>query len=142
MTEMEVTLESNPGDLSVEHLEGLKGVGVNRLSIGVQSFNDAHLLALTRRHSAAEAERAFRMAREAGFDNVNLDLMFGLPRQALEEWKENVDRVTSLGPEHLSLYALTLEEGTPLQRDVYQGRDAGAGCRPSGGDVSCTQWKH
>ena len=120
-TGMEVTLESNPGDLSVEHLEGLRGVGVNRLSIGVQSFNDTHLLALTRRHSAEEAERAFVMAREAGFDNVNLDLMFGLPRQALEDWKESVDRVIRLGPEHLSLYALTLEEGTPLHRDVYRG---------------------
>ena len=118
---MEVTLESNPGDLSVEHLEGLRGAGVNRLSIGVQSFSDAHLLALTRRHSAAEAEGAFGIAREAGFDNVNLDLMFGLPRQTLEEWKRNVERVTSLGPEHLSLYALTLEEGTPLHRDVYKG---------------------
>ena len=118
---MEVTLESNPGDLTVEHLEGLRGVGVNRLSIGVQSFSDAHLLALTRRHSAAEAERAFGMARESGFDNVNLDLMFGLPRQTLEEWKESVDKVANLGPEHLSLYALTLEEGTPLQRDVSKG---------------------
>ncbi len=120
-TEMEVTLESNPGDLSVEHLEGLRGVGVNRLSIGVQSFSDAHLLALTRRHSAAEAARAFGMAREAGLDNVNLDLMFGLPRQTLADWKESVDRMISLGPEHLSLYALTLEEGTPLHRDVYRG---------------------
>ena len=118
---VEVTLESNPGDLSVEHLEGLRGAGVNRLSIGAQSFSDAHLLALTRRHSAAEAERAFLMVREAGFDNVNLDLMFGLPRQTLEEWKESVTRVVGLGPEHLSLYALTLEEGTPLHRDVYRG---------------------
>ena len=118
---VEVTLESNPGDLSVEHLKGLRDVGVNRLSIGVQSFNDTHLLALTRRHSAETAERAFRMAREAGFDNINLDLMFGLPRQTLADWKESVDRVASLGPEHLSLYALTLEEGTPLHRDVYRG---------------------
>ena len=118
---MEITLESNPGDLDVEHLRGLRGVGVNRLSIGVQSFSDAHLLALTRRHSAAEAERAFEIAREAGFDNVNLDLMFGLPNHRLEEWKESVGRVTGLGPEHLSLYALTLEEGTPLHRDVYKG---------------------
>lgn len=118
---MEVTLESNPGDLSVEHLDGLREAGVNRLSIGVQSFSDTHLLALTRRHSAETAERAFGMAREAGFDNINLDLMFGLPRQTLEDWKESVDRVTGLGPEHLSLYALTLEEGTPLHRDVYRG---------------------
>lgn len=118
---MEVTLESNPGDLLVDHLEGLRGVGVNRLSIGVQSFSDAHLVALTRRHSAEEAEKAFVMARDAGFDNVNLDLMFGLPQQTFEEWKESVNQVISLGPEHLSLYALTLEEGTPLHRDVHRG---------------------
>ena len=119
--DMEVTLESNPGDLTVERLRGLRDVGVNRLSIGVQSFNDVHLVALTRRHSAKAAERAFTMAREAGFDNVNLDLMFGLPQQTAEEWADSVDRARSLGPEHLSLYALTLEEGTPLARDVERG---------------------
>ncbi len=118
---MEITLESNPGDLSIEHLVGLRSVGVNRLSIGVQSFSDVHLLALTRRHSADEAERAFLVARELGFDNVNLDLMFGLPMQTLGEWKESVDRVIGLSPEHLSLYALTLEEGTPLHKDVFRG---------------------
>ena len=121
---MEITLESNPGDLTVERLKGLLAAGVNRLSIGVQSFDDGHLIALTRRHSAKAAERAFEMAREAGFDNVNLDLMYGLPRQTLDEWVETVDRARTLSPEHLSLYALTLEEGTPLARDVERGTTA------------------
>ena len=118
---MEVTLESNPGDLTVERLKGVLDVGVNRLSIGVQSFNNVHLAALTRRHSAEEAGRALEMSREAGFENVNLDLMFGLPNQSLDDWQESVDRARALGPEHLSLYALTLEEGTPLARDVEKG---------------------
>ena len=117
-------MESNPGDLTVERLKALLDAGVNRLSIGVQSFNDAHLIALTRRHSAMAAERAFEMAREAGFDNVNLDLMFGLPNQTLDEWSDTVDRARTLGPEHLSLYALTVEEGTPLARDVARGATA------------------
>ena len=121
---IEVTLESNPGDLTLERLKGLRAAGVNRLSIGVQSFDDRHLIALTRRHSAKVAERAFEMAREAGFDNVNLDLMYGLPRQTLDEWVETVDRARTLSPEHLSLYALTLEEGTPLARDVERGTTA------------------
>ena len=121
---LEATLESNPGDLTMEGLRGLREAGINRLSVGVQSFNDAHLIALTRRHSAKAAERALTMAREAGFDNVNLDLMFGLPEQTLEEWADSVDRARALEPEHLSLYALTLEEGTPLARDVYRGATA------------------
>ena len=122
--DIEVTLESNPGDLTVERLKALLGADVNRLSIGVQSFNDAHLISLTRRHSAMAAERAFEMAREAGFDNVNLDLMFGLPNHTLDEWVDTVDRARTLGPEHLSLYALTVEEGTPLARDVARGATA------------------
>ena len=134
---MEISLESNPGDLSIEHLVGLRGVGVNRLSIGVQSFSDVHLLSLTRRHSADEAEQAFLAAKESGFDNVNLDLMFGLPRQTLGEWKESVDRVTGLSPEHLSLYALTLEEGTPLHKDVYLGTTPGPD-----GDLAAEMYLH
>jgi oxygen-independent coproporphyrinogen-3 oxidase len=117
----EVTLESNPGDLNARLLEGLLAAGVNRLSIGVQSFNNADLVALTRRHSAAEAAQAFRMARDAGFDSINLDLMYGLPRQSLSDWEETLDEALGLSPRHLSLYALTLEEGTPLWKDVDTG---------------------
>ena len=117
----EVTLESNPGDLTSSLLEGLLSAGVNRLSIGVQSFHNRHLAALTRRHSAAEAVKAFRRAKDAGFASVNLDLMYGLPEQSLQEWEETLAQAMELRPEHLSLYALTLEEGTPLHRNVRQG---------------------
>ncbi len=117
----EVTLESNPGDLTPRLLEGLLSAGVNRLSIGVQSFNDPHLAALTRRHSAREAMRAFRSAREAGFASINLDLMYGLPHQSVVEWRDTISQALELGPDHLSLYALTLEEGTPLWKDVKAG---------------------
>ena len=117
----EVTLESNPGDLTPSLLEGLLSSGVNRLSIGIQSFNNRHLAALTRRHSAEEAAEAFRLAREAGFANINLDLMYGLPHQSLAEWQETLDRALEISADHLSLYTLTLEEGTPLWSDVRRG---------------------
>jgi len=88
----------------------------------VQSFHDDELRALDRLHSAADAREAFRSARAAGFENVNLDLIFGLPEQPMERWQANVEEALELGPEHLSLYALTVEEGTPLARDVDRGR--------------------
>ncbi|MFQ5933753.1 MAG: radical SAM family heme chaperone HemW [Dehalococcoidia bacterium] len=119
--EAEVTLESNPDDLTPELLRGLLSVGVNRLSVGVQSFHNRHLSTLTRRHSAEEAVEAYQRAAEVGFGNVNIDLMYGIPRQSMEEWRETLDRAMELTPAHLSLYALTLEEGTPLWRDVARG---------------------
>jgi len=118
----EVTLEANPGSLDEPYLRGLLGLGLNRLSIGVQSFHDDELRALDRLHSAEEARQAFRAARAAGFQNVNLDLIFGLPEQPMERWRATVEEALLLGPEHLSLYALTVEEGTPLARDVARGR--------------------
>jgi oxygen-independent coproporphyrinogen-3 oxidase len=118
----EVTLEANPGSLEEAHLRGLLGLGFNRLSIGVQSFHDDELRALDRIHSADDARAAYRAARAAGFDNINLDLIFGLPEQPMERWQASVEQALSLGPEHLSLYALTVEEGTPLARDVALGR--------------------
>ncbi len=117
----EITVEANPDDLTIPLLKGLLETGVNRLSIGVQSFKDRHLIALTRRHSAQKAIRAFGMAREAGFRSINIDLMYGLPHQSLEEWEESLSQASELVPEHLSLYALTLEEGTPLWAKVERG---------------------
>lgn len=117
----EVSLEANPGTVDEPYLRGLRALGVNRLSLGVQSFHDDELAALDRIHTAAEAEAAFRAARAAGFDNVNLDLIFGLPGQTLERWAANVRRALALRPEHLSLYALTVEEGTPLAAQVRRG---------------------
>jgi oxygen-independent coproporphyrinogen III oxidase len=118
----EVTIEANPGSLDELYLRELRALGVNRLSIGVQSFHDDELRALDRIHSADDARAAFRAARAAGFDNVNLDLIFGLPEQPIERWQASVEQALELAPEHLSLYALTIEEGTPLARDVARGR--------------------
>lgn len=117
----EVTLEANPGDVTVEKLTAWLASGVNRLSIGVQSFDDGLLKLLGRRHTADEAEGAARKARAAGFSNVNLDLMFGLPRQSLEQWTASLEHALSLQPEHLSLYGLQLERGTPLEAAVRTG---------------------
>ena len=118
----EISLEANPGSLSTEYLRGLRGIGFNRLSIGVQSFDDEELVALDRIHSGDDARAAYVSAREAGFENVNLDFIYGLPEQPLAKWQETLEQALELGPEHLSLYALTVEEGTPLARDVARGR--------------------
>lgn len=119
--DVEITLEANPGTVTKEHLVGLHEAGINRLSLGAQSFNEAALKLLGRIHSAAQAQEAYGMAREAGFDNVNLDLIYGLPRQSLEEWDTDLTLALRLQPEHLSLYCLTIEEKTPLGQSVARG---------------------
>jgi oxygen-independent coproporphyrinogen-3 oxidase len=121
---VELSLEANPGTVDAAYLSGLRRLGFNRLSLGVQSFDDAELRALDRIHSAQQAEDAFRAARAAGFENVSLDLIYGLAGQALAGWRANVERALRLRPEHLSLYALTIEEGTPLAVAVSRGRAA------------------
>jgi oxygen-independent coproporphyrinogen-3 oxidase len=118
----EVTLEANPGTVDKPYLSRLRELGVNRLSLGVQSFREDELAFLGRIHSAEEARSAYRAARSAGFDNVSLDLIFGLPGQTADRWLESLEEAIGLGPEHLSLYALTVEEETPLGRDVACGR--------------------
>jgi len=117
----EITLEANPGDVTEAKLAAWLGAGVNRLSMGVQSFDDGLLKLLGRRHDAAQAARAARTARRAGFSNFSLDLMFGLPRQSLEQWTNSVARAVDLSPRHLSLYGLQLEHGTPLEAAVRSG---------------------
>ena len=119
--EAEVSLEANPGTVDEAYLRGLRGLGFNRLSLGVQSFDDGELGALGRIHSAEEAREAYEAARAAGFDNINLDLMLGLPGQVVGQWRRSLEEALVLRPEHLSLYALTVEEGTPLAREVAQG---------------------
>ena len=118
----EITIEANPGDLDDLACRGLLRQGVNRLSIGVQSLDNGLLQLLGRRHSADEAIAAFQTAREAGFDNLNLDLMYGLPNQTLVQWGDTITRLAALSPEHISLYALTLEEGTPMRVWADQGK--------------------
>jgi oxygen-independent coproporphyrinogen-3 oxidase len=119
--DVEWSLEANPGTVDEVYLRGLRALGINRLSIGAQSFDDAELRRLDRIHDAAAAEAAFRAARVAGFTNVNLDLMFGLAGQDLASWERTLRRALALAPEHLSLYALTVEEGTPLAHQVARG---------------------
>ena len=118
----EITAEANPDDLGEEKLASMLGTGINRLSIGVQSLDDGLLRVLGRRHSAREAIEAFRAARCAGFDNVSIDLMYGLPDQTQEQWGATLDSALGLRPSHISMYCLTLEEGTPMERDAVAGR--------------------
>lgn len=119
---VEISLEANPGTLSPESLLGLRQQGVNRLSLGVQSFDDDLLRAMGRLHDAAQARQAFHWARAAAFDNINLDLIYGLPGQTLAQWQADIEEALLLGPEHLSLYALGIEEGTPWGEAVAAGR--------------------
>ena len=118
----EITIEANPGDLDQRACEALLRQGVNRLSIGVQSLDNGLLSLLGRRHSADQALEAFGAARNAGFSNVNLDLMYGLPQQTCLQWVDTMELMLSQMPSHISLYCLTLEEGTPLHRWVEQGK--------------------
>ena len=118
----EITLEANPDDLTIEKAAAWVDAGFNRISIGVQSFDDGILAALSRRHSAVAASEAVKTARTAGFQNVSIDLMFGLPNQTLSQWRNSLLRALDLDTEHFSLYGLQLEPGTPLHRDVRVGQ--------------------
>jgi len=117
----ECTLEANPDDLTVARLKRFRELGVNRLSLGVQSLNDQELLFLGRRHSSVQAERAMGWAREAGFLNLSVDLMYALPGQEPGEWEKTLKRTLPFSPEHLSCYQLTLEPHTPLGRMKERG---------------------
>ena len=109
---VEVTLEANPGTLEAGRYAGYREAGINRLSIGVQSFNDRALQSLGRIHGSEEIYKAVSQAREAGFENINLDLMFGLPEQSVEEARIDVETAVNLNPEHISYYQLTIEPNT------------------------------
>lgn len=119
--EAEITLESNPATLSMESLKGYRQSGVNRLSMGVQSMNDEILKRLGRIHTAWDVIRDVQNAREAGFDNINLDLMFAVPGSSLETTLIDIEAVTSLEPEHISFYSLQLEEGTAFFKEFERG---------------------
>ena len=118
----EITLEANPGTVTGETLAGFREAGVNRLSLGVQSLDDRMLALLGRVHSAAEAREAVALARGAGFTNLGIDLIHSLPGQTPEMWGEELRQAVALGPEHISAYELTLEEGTPLHRLREEGK--------------------
>jgi oxygen-independent coproporphyrinogen-3 oxidase len=118
---VEISLEANPGTVDVPKLRALREGGIDRLSFGAQAVQDGLLRRIGRAHDAREAEQAFWMAREAGFNNVNLDLMFGLPGQRLEDWAESLGWAVRLSPEHVSTYGLILEEGTRLYQEHRMG---------------------
>jgi oxygen-independent coproporphyrinogen III oxidase len=127
----EVTVEANPESITDNKLRALKSLGANRLSIGGQSMFDDELRTLNRVHSAEDLKTAFELSRRMGFANVNIDLIYGIPSQTLPKWKQNLDKLVDMGPEHISLYPLTIENGTmfferrlavdpDLQADMYE----------------------
>lgn len=118
----EVTLEANPDDLTPGYLRELSALPFNRLSIGMQTFDDGMLRLLRRRHTSAQAMEVVRNAREAGFANISVDLMYGLPGETQAGWKHDLDTAVSLNVEHISAYHLTYEEGTPLYRMLQKGQ--------------------
>jgi oxygen-independent coproporphyrinogen III oxidase len=117
----EITLEANPGSLTAAFLQELRLLGINRLSLGMQSSNQAELDLLEREHSFTDVVQSVEWARQAGFDNLNLDLIYGLPYQTLQTWQGTMEKTIALRPEHLSLYALTIEHGTPMQHWIGKG---------------------
>ena len=120
--EAEITLEANPGTLSAEQLAGLRDAGINRLSLGSQSFDTELLQTLGRIHTPEEIVQALHNARAAGFHSINLDFMFGLPGQTMQHWITTLDRALALRPEHFSLYSLIVEEGTDFYTWANEGR--------------------
>ena len=121
---IEVTLEANPGDLTPDYLRAIREAGVNRLSIGIQSFDDEVLRLIGRRHTAAEAKAAVKAAQAAGFDNISIDLIYGIPstlNSPLFAWQDQIRQALQLGVQHISTYCLSYEEGTRMTRMLEQG---------------------
>ncbi len=118
----EVTLEANPGTVDAAKLAGMRAAGINRISFGAQSFNDARLKFLGRIHGAAETREAARLARRAGFERLNLDLIFAVPGQSVDEALDDIAEAAALGPDHISAYNLTFEEGTAFFTEMKRGR--------------------
>ncbi len=124
-SDTEVTIEANPGDMNRTLADSLFISGINRISLGVQSFDDNILSFLGRRHSSADAISAIEDARSAGFENIGLDLIYGVPGQSMESWTDTLRRALSFQPEHLSCYQLTIEPSTPLGKRYQTGEIAG-----------------
>lgn len=119
---VEVTLEANPGTVSLDYFEHLRVLGVNRISLGVQSSSPENLTLLGRTHSFEDAIHAFFWARQAGFDNLSIDMIMGLPHQDLDQWKKDLEQCINLEPEHISIYSLIIESGTPFDTWIDKGR--------------------
>ncbi|MCA9999657.1 MAG: radical SAM family heme chaperone HemW [Anaerolineales bacterium] len=132
----EISMEANPGTVDEGYLTAVRALGINRLSFGVQSVIPSELALLEREHDFATVIRAVAQARAAGFDNFNLDLIYGVPGQTLASWQESVEAVLTLHPTHFSLYCLTIEPGTPMQRWLENGRFA-----PPDPDLAAEQYE-
>ncbi len=117
----EITLEVNPDDINPEYLHKIKEIGINRLSMGVQSLDDRDLKWLNRRHSAEQAINAVLEAKKAGFDNISIDLIYGIPVQSQKRWSKQLEKALEIRPQHLSAYALTVESGTALHHFISHG---------------------
>ncbi len=137
----EITLEVNPDTADPERLRGYAGAGVNRLSIGFQSLIDSELEALGRTHSADKALKSFAAARSAGIKNIGVDLIYGVPGQSVESFTDSLQKVIDLRPEHISLYNLTLEEGTPFHRSYVMEKDPASVPLPPEEDELRMYWK-
>lgn len=122
LPDSEISMESNPSDLTPDYMASVRSVGINRLSIGMQSANEHELKLFERRHNLDAVIKAVEAARIGGFDNLNLDLIYGIPQQTLADWEHSLDVLLTLKPEHVSLYALGLEDGTPLKTWVETGK--------------------
>ncbi|MEG2788963.1 MAG: radical SAM family heme chaperone HemW [Romboutsia sp.] len=118
----EISIECNPGTLNKEKLITMKEIGINRLSIGLQAIQDYHLKSIGRIHTYYEFERNYKDALEIGFENINIDLMYALPNQTFDDWKESLEKIVDLDPSHISAYSLILEEGTKLY-DMYERKE-------------------
>lgn len=118
----EITIECNPGTINREKLEAIKKMGINRLSIGLQATQNYHLKSIGRIHTYEEFEKNYYDALDIGFKNINIDLMYALPNQKTQEWKDTLDKIIKLNPSHISAYSLILEEGTKLY-DMYQNKE-------------------
>lgn len=114
--EIEFTVEVNPDDITEDYAGSLRKMGVNRVSMGVQSFKDSHLKWMRRRHDSQTAVNAYRILRKAGFDNISLDLIFGFPLMTVRDWEDNLDTIIELSPEHISAYQMGIDPDTPLER--------------------------
>ena len=117
----EVTIEVNPDDITEEFAKALSSLPINRISMGIQTFDDQRLRFLRRRHTSDQAINAVKTLRHAGFQNISIDLMYGFPNETLEEWKSDLSQAISLSVEHISTYCLTIEENTPLYQQLQQG---------------------
>jgi oxygen-independent coproporphyrinogen-3 oxidase len=117
----EITIECNPDDVTAEYAAALPQLGINRVSMGAQTFNDQRLRFLNRRHTSAQVPQAVERLRQAGIANISIDLMYGFPQESLADWEQDIDDALALGVEHISAYCLMYEEGTPLYRQLQQG---------------------